>query len=167
MNIRKIRRGQTFTHDFFLSTIVFIFIINICYFAFNSAQDKSSSFESDLMQKKVFYITDMLVRTPGYPPYDWNETNVELIGLADSSNVLDNDKLDMLGNISYDNLTYIWGLAYYDFNLTIEGNSTYYTFGKDIKMNATFITPFERIVLVETDDNTTEKGILKYTLWTK
>lgn len=159
------RKGQTFTPDFFFSAVIFIFILNFVYLAWNSAQEKTLDVESDYMQKKTFYITDMLARTPGFP-LDWNSTNVELCGLADSPNIINVSKMDYLGNISYDNLTYLWGLGYYDFNLTIESDSIYRSFGKSIDANSVHITPTERVILIE-DDSTGvfEKGLLRFILW--
>lgn len=158
------RKGQTFTPDFFVSAIIFIFILNVSYLAWNGAQDTSSDFETDHMQKKVFYITDMLTRTPGYP-YGWNSTNVELIGLSDSSNKINSSKLDELQNISYDNMTFLWGITDYEFNLTISGETTYATFGKTIDNGARYITPIERVILIDYGNGTIDKGYLRYTLW--
>ncbi|MBW6462246.1 MAG: hypothetical protein K0B07_04330 [DPANN group archaeon] len=158
------RKGQTFTPDFFVSAIIFIFILNVSYLAWNSAQDIGSDFETDYMQKKVFYITDMIARTPGYP-YGWNSTTVELIGLSDSSNMINYSKFLELQNVSYGGMTFLWGISDYDFNLTISGETTYETIGKSIDNNARYITPIERVVLIDYGNGTIDKGYLKYTLW--
>lgn len=166
MSTGAVRKGQTFTADFFFSVVVFVFIINILYLATNNAQSNTADLESDLMQKKVFYITDTLVRTGGHPS-DWNSTNVELPGLVESSNIIDLCKIAEFGNISNSNLTYMWGLVDYDFNLTIKSDTVYMTFGNDINMSSTFITPIERVVLIELSGNTYERGILTFTLWVR
>lgn len=158
------RKGQTFTPDFLVSAIIFIFIMNVSYMAWNGAQDVGSDFETDYMQKKVFYITDMLTRTPGYP-YGWNSTDVELIGLSDSSNMINLSKLDELLNVSYDNMTFLWGVTDYEFNLTVSGEVTYKSFGQTIDNNARFITPIERVILINYGNGTIDKGYLRYTLW--
>ncbi|NOQ56347.1 MAG: hypothetical protein GQ477_06105 [Nanohaloarchaea archaeon] len=158
------RKGQTFTSDFFVSAIIFMFILNISYITWNSAQDVTAEFESDNMQKKIFYITDMLTRTPGYP-YGWNSTDVELIGLSDSSNMINSSKLDELQNMSYYNMTFLWGITDYEFNLTVSGDYTYKTFGKDIDHDARHITHIERVVLIDYGNGAIDKGYLKYTLW--
>jgi len=165
MKDKALRKGQTFTPDFFFSAVIFIFIVNIAFLAWNSAQDKTIDFESDNMQRKIFYITDMLARTQGFP-HDWNSTYIDIPGLADSPNIINISRMNELENISYDNLTYMWGIAYYDFNLTIKSDNIYKTAGKEIDMESDYITPIERVVLIQDDDTgTLEKGLLRFTLW--
>ena len=158
------RKGQTFTADFVLSVFIFFIILGISVILWNSAQMKSEALqETRLMASRAFYITEMLLKTEGYPP-GWNETDVRLLGLADSRRNIDIARLNAMMNLSEENISAVWNIEEYGFNFSINASGLYYTKGAPVDFSADFVFPMKRIVLVN-DSGVLKRGTLTLVLW--
>ena len=81
--------------------MIFVIVIMIYYaYAHNVEQDASSTTSDLLMEAKR--ITSAFVKQGS--PADWNQTNVNVIGLTDGEQRLVEEKLDMLANMTYEQI---------------------------------------------------------------
>jgi hypothetical protein len=123
--MHKNKKGQISTIDLVIAASIFISLLLSITWAWNDSRLKINLFENkrELYQKGLD-IAEMLVKTSG-DPANWHELNtvnsgtVNAIGLASEDNVLDEDKLDKLGYVDYEELRRILGLSKEDFNLTV------------------------------------------------
>ena len=162
----KKRKAQLFTQDFILSIVMFLAIVSLGNSAWENVMEKTSSDDTiGYMQQKAFYITDIIIKTRGYPE-DWNSTDVELAGLSGGKNhMLSIEKIDMFGNVSYSQCIDMWDIPGYGFNLTIR-NSTdiILSGGAAIPANATVVLPYSRIVNIDYG-NHADKGKFEFIFW--
>lgn len=112
------RKGQIFTSDFSASIFIFFIIVSVAFMSWNMAVNKVNEFDDyGLMQEKSQHVSDILIRTPGYP-LDWNSTSVGIIGLStQDQHVLDPHKLSELKLMDYDSMKSGLGISRYDFSL--------------------------------------------------
>ena len=97
------KKAQLFSIDLVISlvlfTVVFIFVLALWNLYSLRLQEKS---EFDELQFTALQITDLLLRTPGYPE-NWlaNPTEVAVLGLAKSDYTIDPLKLSTFLNLEY------------------------------------------------------------------
>ncbi|MCK5698773.1 MAG: hypothetical protein KAH93_02925 [Candidatus Aenigmarchaeota archaeon] len=120
MQIHKIRKSQVLSPDFTMSLVIFTAILFLSYTVWNTSQEKSMRFyDTEQMQKKALYVSDMLLNTPGIPP-DWNMSNVKMAGFRDvDSSTLDVDKLINFRMLEYNHSKEVLGLGSYDYCINI------------------------------------------------
>lgn len=118
------RKGQIIASDFLASIAIFTIILLACMSLWNIVEAKYDMFgENELMERKAYFITDMLLKTQGYPA-DWNSGNVELIGISsEKPHVLDESKLIGLNATDYDTVKSIWGITDYEFYMKFVNSS--------------------------------------------
>jgi hypothetical protein len=117
------RKGQLFSGDMVMGSIVFIAALAMAFFLWNSVTDDINRSE-DLrtMQKKGTEAIDQLIRTPGIPE-DWNQFNVDIPGLASDDRIINESKaisfmsLMNSSDSSYDDNKHKLGVAPYEFYL--------------------------------------------------
>ena len=87
-------RAQIWSMDFIASITIFILMFSVVVFSWNyiNTQNTERSLFSD-MQVLGLDVSDIIVRIPGNPE-DWNESNVQSIGLATRENVLNETKVE-------------------------------------------------------------------------
>ena len=76
------------------------------YFPDNAEKtyDRSLYFsEQTLMKEKLFQITDLMIRTPGYPS-NWTSQNVKIIGFSSEDHILQKNKIESFLNMSNDSI---------------------------------------------------------------
>jgi hypothetical protein len=94
----RLKKAQVWYTDFMIGILIFVIVIFIYYgYAHSINQDPGKSISELLMDSKA--ITSSLV-TRG-SPNDWNETNVEIIGLTDGNQRIVQEKLDMFAGMNY------------------------------------------------------------------
>ena len=93
-------KGQLFTPDFIMATVIFLFILITLQVNNYAIREKISNEEDMLYYDSLTSKSDILILYSGYPKY-WNETNVEILGLADKPNVLNKTKIETF--VSMDN----------------------------------------------------------------
>ncbi len=125
------KKAQLWSLDMALSFLIFFSAMMSVMFAWNYiSADTVQSQELREMQLKSMTLSDSLIRTPGIPS-DWNESTVQVIGIAYDDNTLDEEKVDEFVNMSYikaKSLLDIWPYEFYfevkDINGTVYKNST-------------------------------------------
>ncbi|MFB6166850.1 MAG: hypothetical protein ABEJ62_01150 [Candidatus Nanohaloarchaea archaeon] len=157
------RRGQMFSTDFVASAFVFLVILNIAFFTWNTAYEQQSRFmEEKAMRQEAFHLASLMVRTPGYPE-DWNSTNVEIVGLAEPDHVIQDPKVQEMKDVGYSDLRAVMGLERTEFFLNVTTPSYSGTVGKP-PTGAGDIVVEERAVIVNSS-NLFERGRLRLLLW--
>ncbi|MFH1447668.1 MAG: hypothetical protein ABIG39_02290 [Candidatus Micrarchaeota archaeon] len=107
------KKGQIFTIDFVISLAVFVTILITIITLWMGIDLHIKEIESRREMHLIsIAISDALIRSPGYPA-DWNETNVQSIGIAKGEYVLDIHKIIALMNLEYDTARSILRLGNY------------------------------------------------------
>jgi len=130
--MRKSRnRGQLFSGDLAVATVLFISTLALAFFLWNSSTEDINKAEAlrDL-QKIAASTTEQLIRTPGIPA-DW-DTQWDLQGQGISSGVpglATNDRIinatkanafiDLMNSTYYEDYKHLMGLGEYDFYMTV------------------------------------------------
>ena len=76
-------KAQVFSPDFIVASVMFILILVILHVHTQDVYEKIEKQENMIYYENLVSTTDLLLLYHGYPPY-WNETNIEVLGLADS-----------------------------------------------------------------------------------
>ena len=150
-------RGQVWSVDFILSVVIFVTMIILFFFTFNLlSADASQQEEINRMQDTALEVTEALVRTTGSPP-GWTNATVQLIGLAERENVLNDTRVLRFVNQSLDyNISKILlGIGGYEYYVRIEhpNGSTVFLKGLNLTKGLNYtsaedIVPVERYVLL-------------------
>lgn len=155
--------------DFAVSVVIFAFVVSIVVFAWNySTQNSMDQVNFNILQNDVMMISDSLIRVSGLPE-DWNDTNVQVIGLADEENVLNSTKVLRFIGLDYGFTKSILGIGNYDFyfdirypnNTIMEISGTTLTKGiHPVGQDSRIVVPVERYVIL--DGNV---GKMEFFLW--
>ena len=113
-------RAQIWSMDFIASITIFILMFSVVVFSWNyiNTQNTERSLFSD-MQVLGLDVSDIIVRIPGNPE-DWNESNVQSIGLATRENVLNETKVEQFISMDYDTTRSLLGLSNKEFYFSVE-----------------------------------------------
>lgn len=161
------KTGQLFSYDFVISATVFLFFFSTFFFVWDYL-NKQIAAQSELkdIQERAALLSDVLVRTGGYPK-NWTPANVETIGLAMSEeNVLDPGRLSALNATGYSTARDVMGLGQmYGLHLQLNDtqNNTIFTYGQ-YPASPKAVVPINRYVLY---DNSTSRlrVTLRLILW--
>lgn len=155
--------------DFAVSVVIFAFVVSIVVFAWNySTQNSMDQVNFNILQNDVMMISDSLIRVSGLPE-DWNDTNVQVIGLADEENVLNSTKVLRFIGLDYGFTKSILGIGNYDFyfdirypnNTIMEISGTTLTKGiHPVGQDSRIVVPVERYVILNGN-----VGKMEFFLW--
>ena len=115
-------KAQAVITDLFIALFIFLLLVSTIIFIWNRY---STRFNEDLeykdMQLKALEISDLLIKTQGYPEnWELDPSSVDILGLASSDRVLSEEKINaLILNITYQNATMFLGLPTYDFYLRL------------------------------------------------
>ncbi len=140
------RKGQIWSFDLALSLLIFFTAMLSMLFAWSyMSSDIAETRQIKTMQLRALTVSDSIIRTPGIP-LDWNESNVEVIGLASSDNTLVTSKVDSFMAMEYGKARALLGVSPYDFYMEIKDiNGTIYkNTTLPISGDADFVVPAER-----------------------
>ncbi len=140
------RRGQLWSLDMALSLMIFFSAMISLLAAWNYISlDTVGTQELKELQLKSMTLSDSLIRTPGIPA-DWNESTVQVIGLAYDDNMLDAGKVDEFVNMSYSKAKSLLSTHPYEFYFEVKDiNGTLYRNSSlAIDSFSTMIVPAER-----------------------
>ncbi len=161
------RAGQLFSYDFIISATVFLFFFSTFFFVWDYL-NRQIAWQSDLkdIQERAALLSDVLVRTGGYPE-NWTSANVGTIGLTTGEeNVIGPGRLLALNATDYTTARDVMGLGqryglYLQLNDTM--NNTIFTYGQYPSSPAA-VVPISRYVLY---DNSTSRprATLRLVLW--
>jgi hypothetical protein len=172
--IGKFRRyrpkGQAWSFDFMASVTIFFLILVVLFFVWEYAafQNADQMIFND-MQDRAMTTVDTIIRVKGYPE-DWNESSVEVLGLASDENILNESKILMFVGMDYPEAQRLLGISDYNFYFQLihlngsqsYANGTALVAGIDptLYQNTTSIVPITRLV---TFDHRVAK--LRFMLW--
>jgi len=154
-----------------MTLMMFILLIFILEWNYFSVRWNTASAYREMLGTALF-ASDALFTTPGDPP-GWerlgniSESSVHAIGLADSRNILNGDKLERLSELNQSDSDYQLvlerlGMPGYQLHFTImdlTGESVYYEFGRPSALNNS--VTIERLVLI----NQTTAAVAKVDVW--
>jgi hypothetical protein len=163
-------RGQAWSFDFIASVTVFFLIMIVLFFAWEyTTFQNTEQIVFNEMENMAMNTADSMIRTGGFPP-DWNQSSVQILGLASEENLLNETKILMFVNMSYDDAKRILGIPSYEFyfQMVSLNNTQSQSSGTDLVMgldpvgyqNSTMVVPIERYVLF---DHRVAK--LRFMLW--
>ena len=170
MSFRRDLQGQAWSFDFLASVTIFFMVLIVLFFAweYSVVQNTDQMIFND-MESRTLNTVDTMIRIKGFPEH-WNETTVEVLGLASEENILNETKIVMLVNMDYDDVRRIMGLYPYQFyfqvlnlnNTQAESGGTALVTGLDptVYTNSTAVVPVERYILF---DHAVAK--LRFMLW--
>ncbi len=152
-------KGQVWSLDFFAVSVTLTLILMLFIVTWNFMAVRWSNIQSyNELWSASLSATDALVITPGQPA-NWddiqtlNDSNVVTFGLANSRNVIDNNKISKFVSFTQSNYSIVkskLGLVRYNFFINIssmEKETTYYQIGsKGSPLNETVV--FERLILL-------------------
>lgn len=161
------RSGQLFSYDFIISATIFMFFFSTFFFVWDYL-NRQIAWQSELrdIQERAALLSDVLVRTAGYPE-NWTSANVESIGLATGEdNVIDPARLFALNATNYSAARDVMGLGQrYEMYLMLNdaANNTIFTYGR-YPSSPKAVVPINRYVLY---DNSTSRprAALRLVLW--
>ncbi len=96
-------KAQIMTADFVTSLIVFagvLIFIGVLWAGVTTDLTNRKTF--DIMTMQSLYSSELLVKGLGNPE-NWTANNVQVLGLAESGNVLDPNKVDQFENLTFSN----------------------------------------------------------------
>ena len=167
------KKGQAFSTEFLLAYLIFSLVLILAFYLWNTTTaDIIESKNRYEIEDRAVDSAEKLLRTRGIPA-DWSLSDVESIGLADESRILNPGKvlnfiiLMNSSNSNYENNRWLLGIGKYDFyfNLTdINGttmviNDTLCATGKKA-VNETSMITVQRTGLLENEITT-----IKITVW--
>jgi len=156
------KKAQLWTLDMALSLLIFFSAMLSMMFAWNYiSADVVQNQELKELQLKVMTLSDSLIRTPGIP-VGWNESTVQVIGLAYDDNTLDEYKVNEFVNMSYSKARSLLGIVPYEFYFEVKDiNGTLYK-------NSTLAIDSFSTVVVPVERYATYKGRIvkvKFAIW--
>jgi hypothetical protein len=144
-------KGQTFMPDFMASMVIFGLVLTVFLSSWSTVVSDQGELEKEGVIDTADRTSTFLVSTSGYPE-NWNSDSVEIVGFAQSENILDFDKIREFGDISYSNQTRLMRARdfYLEFEnetgtMQIGGETLFY--GKDFT-DASFVYPVKRTVKI-------------------
>jgi hypothetical protein len=162
------RRAQAWSFDFMASVTIFFLILVVLFFVWEyTAFQNTDQMVFNDMEDRALITVDTIIRVKGFPE-DWNDSNVEVLGLASEENVLNESKILMLVDMDYQTAKRLLGI--YDYNFYFQlvhlndsqayANGTALVTGLDPTPNSTAVVPVERYILF---DHKVAK--LRFMLW--
>ncbi len=94
----KNKKAQIWYTDFMVGVLIFVIVIVLYYEYANNLNQDPDKLTSDLIMDAKS-ITSSLI-TEGYPT-NWNQSNVQMIGLTDGNQRLVQEKIDVLAGMDY------------------------------------------------------------------
>lgn len=148
------RKGQIWSLDFAMSVMIFSLLIVMLFFSWSYLYNQNlRQLEFADIENMGLVVSDSLIRGQGVPA-DWNATNVQTIGLAETDNVLDTGKVVTFFSMNYLDARPLIGVSRYNYYIEMSDiNGTLITYGG---MNLTqgfypsgavMVVPVERFVI--------------------
>ncbi len=92
------KKAQVWFIDFMIGILIFVIVIFIYYGYAHNINQNPGEITSDLILDAKAISSSLI--TQGSPP-NWNQSNVEIIGLTNGKQRIVQEKLDLLANITY------------------------------------------------------------------
>ena len=112
------KKGQLISGDFIVSIVIFLIVLAIVIPLFNRLSEESRQKQvEENVRIRLSFISDVILKKEGAPP-DWNETNVQLIGLADRNGRINKTKIRNLMNMDKGSVKALMGVPDIEINVS-------------------------------------------------
>ena len=113
-------KGQISTYDIIVALFIFVLVFATMRGLWISNLQKAETEQQyNKMKMKAMQAIESMVKIKGYPK-NWDESNVELLGLARKPNVLSESKLQQFAAMDYGNAKDLLLIGDYDFNFSLD-----------------------------------------------
>ncbi|MBU2638021.1 MAG: hypothetical protein KJ955_03545 [Nanoarchaeota archaeon] len=155
------RKAQIASIDLFIAVTIFLILLGVVLHAWNIYNLRlQDNIEYEKMQLKAFHVSDLLVKSPGYP-FAWEDSGpAEVIGLASSDRVLSPEKVSAFIAMDYDESKQMLKLSPYEYSFRIKQLSNNLTSSSGLPMAGELSVTAERYVTYND-----EKAIVQITIW--
>jgi len=140
-------KGQVSSYDVLVAIIIFLMMfIVLKQIPMNNLTEAIDDFSYNEMRLYSQQAMDSMLKTNGYPT-NWAAGDVEIIGLAQKQNILDEEKVTEFLLLDYGDARNMLALGKYDFNFLVDSvdDSKDFSFGVNIQENKEVIV-IERVV---------------------
>ncbi len=155
-------KGQIASIDLFIAVTIFLILLGVVLNAWNLYNIRlQGNIEYEKMQLKAFYVSDMLVKSSGYPSA-WEEdiSSAEAIGLALSDRDLSQQKLSAFLAMGYNTSKQMLKISPYEYSFRLRQLSNNLTLGSGMVFAGELAVTAERYVTYND-----EKAIMQLTIW--
>lgn len=129
--------------DLLMAVFLFLIVVGgsvVLWHKYNNKLVENIIYED--LEIKGLQVSDLLIRNEGKPSgWEKNLSSVEVLGLADTDRQLSSDKVDALGNLSYNKAVKLLNLDGYEFYLEV-GNFNY-----GLEPNGQYVVNVQRAVI--------------------
>jgi len=120
-------RGQVFATDFIVALSIFLFVLALALVLSNNVNVRASVIEEyNELEEASFNAVNQLILSGG-EPINWNQfsdlNEVNSLGLAESRNVLDKNKVEWLVDnnaLQYNGVKELLGLSKYELRISLQ-----------------------------------------------
>ncbi len=113
-------KAQIISMDMLIALSIAVILLGFLINTFNSKiVNYDNEIEYEDMQIKAMVISELLVKYPGYPS-SWNSSNVNTLGLVDSTNAIGLAKWNNFSAMEYNETLDLLNVAPYDFFIKIQ-----------------------------------------------
>lgn len=139
------RSGQLFTSDFIISAALFMSVLGTVFYGVNATIDQQAQQNHrTVLQRSASQITDLLVRTPGYPS-NWTVDTVQVLGLAREDHIIEPEKFMRMRELGYDRFQAMMrlGRGTAVVNITVNGSAV--SIGGFVAQEVAVVTDRQRL----------------------
>lgn len=116
------KKAQVFSPDFVVASVIFLLILSILQVYTQNVYDKIERHDNLLYYENLISTTDILMLYRGYPD-NWNETNVEVMGLAGRPNCINRSKLESMMSMTDQKIKELMNIEGRSFNITVSNET--------------------------------------------
>ncbi|MFA4886618.1 MAG: hypothetical protein WC595_00225 [Candidatus Nanoarchaeia archaeon] len=112
--------------DLFFALIIFIILMTAFSFFWTLYLTRfNDNLQRQELELLAYHISDLLVKTPGYPDtWEQDPNNTRILGLAKQDRVLSQEKISAFANLTYNQTKTIFNIERYNYYLLIQKNGT-------------------------------------------
>lgn len=157
-------KGQIETADLIIAIGVLILLTTILIYTWNVYNTRlEEGIDNEKMQLQAFQITDMLVKTPGFPPlWETQPANAQAVGFATDDRVISAAKFDAFASLDYNTTKGLFDLKAYEYRVRIKNLAGAVI--KEAGLNETS-ADVKRVVVYRYVIYNDEKALLEFAIW--
>lgn len=115
-------KGQAFSPDFIVASIIFLLILTILQVYTQNMYEKIDKQQNLFYYESLVSTTDVLLLYRGYPA-NWNQSNVEVMGLAEKPNYINRTKVEEMMAMSESRIRKVMNIEGMSFNMTFSNQT--------------------------------------------
>lgn len=115
-------KAQAFTPDFVVASIIFLLILTMLQVYTQNMYEKIDKQQNLLYYDNLVSTTDLLLLYGGYPQ-NWDQVNVEVLGIAEKPNYVNRTKVEHMMGMGDDQIKKIMNIEGKSFNITFSNET--------------------------------------------